>query len=160
MRDRRCGRSGVLSPFRLTVPYSFQIRAALWFAVSMATRSSPKTVARTSSACFTRSRDRSSFGSSTRYRRWAPFPESAMTGSGHPIPLRWSATRSAVSKAAWCSSSVEETPDGRTGSMSTGNHRRARMSVSDVVASFLPSRVLIRFARREWRAGFTSFKVT
>ncbi len=38
---------------------------------------------------------------------------------------------------------------GRQGSMSIGNHCRRRISVSAVVASFLPRRILIRFALRE-----------
>jgi ABC-type cobalamin transport system permease subunit len=44
--------------------------------------------------------------------------------------------------------------------MSMGNQRRWIISASAVVASFFESRILIRFARRERRAGFTSFRVT
>jgi hypothetical protein len=51
---------------------------------------------------------------------------------------------------------VDETPLGRTGSMSTGSQRRRMMSASAVVASFRESRILIRFARRARRAGFTA----
>ncbi|OPX70872.1 MAG: hypothetical protein A4E38_01287 [Methanoregulaceae archaeon PtaB.Bin108] len=110
---------------------------------------------------FTRSRLASSFGRSIRYKRWAPLPESARTGTGHPFSLpRNLAISSALLSAAWCSSSVDDTPLGLTGSMSMGNHMRRRMSASLVVASFLPSLSFTRFARLARSAGFTSFKVT
>ena len=41
-----------------------------------------------------------------------------------------------------------------------GSQWRRRISTSLVVLSFLPSRILIRFALRESRAGFTTLSVT
>ncbi|OPY36355.1 MAG: hypothetical protein A4E35_01894 [Methanoregula sp. PtaU1.Bin051] len=135
------------------------MRAALKFAVSTVTRSSEKSASSVARQPFTRARAASSFGRSMRYNKWAPLPESAWTGSGRPSPAIHRATSSAFARASPCSSSVLDTPLGRSGSISTGSQRRCWISASLVVLSFLPRRILIRFARRESRAGFTSFSV-
>jgi len=136
------------------------MRAALKFAVSTVTHSSEKSASSVARQLFTSAVAASSFGRSMRYSRWAPLPESARIGSGKPSPASHRAISSAFARASPCSSSVLDTPLGRSGSMSIGSQRRRRISASLVVLSFLERRILIRFARRESRAGFTSFSVT
>ena len=100
-------------------------------------------------------------GRSIRYIRCAPLPESARIGAGNPqTSVRNPVILRATSRAASCSSSVELIPAGRFGSISTASHRRSIISASAVVLASLGSRVSIRFARRERRAGLTGFRVT
>jgi len=84
-----------------------------------------------------------------------------MIGAGHPcFRPRYAAISAARTSAAWCSSSVDETPLGLTGSRSIGSHRLRTTSLSLVVGSFRPRFIFTRLALRERRAGSTSLRVT
>ena len=102
-------------------------------------------------------------GARQRFRRKAEFAgeQALLVGQTETCrPAIHRATSSDFARASSCSLSVLETPLGLSGSMSIGSQQRRRISASLVVLSFLPSRILIRFARRESRAGFTSFRGT
>ena len=79
-------------------------------------------------------------------------------GTGHPISEWNPLIFFALVRASSCSSFEEEIPDGRVGSISTGNHLRRVMSWSDVEASVFPC-FDIRFTFRARSAGFTGFRV-
>lgn len=78
--------------------------------------------------------DSSLFSRSILYKRWNPFPLSAAKGAGQLCSASHARTVLAFVFAASFSRSLELTPAGRTGSMSTSNQRRRTTSRSFVVA--------------------------
>ncbi|MFA5414300.1 MAG: hypothetical protein WC295_02300 [Methanoregula sp.] len=84
-----------------------------------------------------------------------PIPRIHKDGCGKTNPGKEPRHLPGGAGAAPCSTSVDDTPDGLTGSISTSNQRRCTMIPTAVVASFFPRRILIRFTPQDKSAGFT-----
>ena len=99
-------------------------------------------------ACRTRcTKPLSSLGSSTRYNKYAPLPESTNVGAGQPSEPRNASKRFTSSSTAFFSAFVAHVSFGRTGSMSKSSHARRNTSALRACRPGLPCSSL------PWKAG-------